>query len=166
MATRQKEVEPIRKITIRDVIGGTAPKQDEALMRKLLNAPRETVPLMRVYGIAKVAKLKVTDNGESFAFIGQFKAKSLYGPTKELEFSSSKCYLPKFLEEELVGLLGSPSSEGVQFAFELGVKYDKASVTSYVYTARPLIASQGGGALAALEAQMAGKAALPAPKGD
>lgn len=165
MATKQKEIEPIRKITIRDVIGGIAPKHDEALMRRLINAPKEAVALMRVWGIAKVSKLKVTDNGESFAFIGQFRATALYGTTKGGEYSASKCYLPKFLEEELVGLIGAGNPDGVQFAFEIGVKYDKASVTSYQYNARPLIAANASGALAALEAQFTGKA-LPAPKAD
>jgi len=162
MATKQKDAEPIRKITVRDVLG-VAPKADPALMKTLLSKPKDVIPLMRVIGLARVSKLKVTDNGESFAFIGQFKATALYGENKGSDFSAPKCYLPRFLEEELVGLLGSGNTgEGIPFAFEIGVKYDAKSATSYIYTAKPLIAAQSN-ALALIESQIAAKA-LPAPK--
>lgn len=162
MATKQKEIETLRKITIRDVLGVSVDK-DETLLKRLMGAQAAVVPLVRLIGIAKATKVKVTDVGESIAFIGEFRARSLYGTTRDAEYQSAKCFLPKFLEEELHGLLGSGAQSAVPFAFEIGVKYDRNSVTKYVYTAKSLIAAQAGGALALLEAQISGKA-LPAPK--
>ncbi|MGH7886259.1 MAG: hypothetical protein ACREPG_00210 [Candidatus Binatia bacterium] len=163
MATKQKEVESLRKITIRDVLG-TSVDKDESLLKKLMGAQTLTVPLLRIIGIAKASKVKVTDVGESIAFIGEFEAECLYGDNKGSEYYAAKCFLPKFLEEELHGLLGSGTQNGVPFAFEIGVKYNRDSVTKYVYTAKPLMAAQTGGALALLKQQLSGKA-LPAPKG-
>jgi hypothetical protein len=163
MATKKDEVERVRRITVREVLGGTGPDKDDVLLGHLLKNKTETVQLAQVYGIAKAGRVKVTDVGESIAFIGDFKARSLYGETKGQVYAASKCFLPKFLEEELYGLLGPANADGVTFAFELGVKYDKESVTKYIYTARPLIAAQTSGPLALLEAQISGKA-LPAPK--
>jgi hypothetical protein len=161
MATKEKIAEPIRKITIRDVLG-TSVDKDETLLKRMMGAQKDVVPLMRVIGIAKASKVKVTDLGESIAFIGEFKATCLYGESKGEQFTAAKCFLPKFLEEELYGLLGAGQHE-VPFGFEIGVKYDRTSVTKYTYTARPLLAAATGGALALLEAQIVGKA-LAAPK--
>lgn len=161
MATKQTIPEPLRKITVRDVIG-TSVDKDEALIKRLMSAQKDVVPLARIIGIAKASKVKVTDLGESIAFIGEFKATALYGPAKGEQFTAAKCFLPKFLEEELYGLLGAGQHE-VPFGFEIGVKYDRTAATKYIYTAKPLLAAATGGALALLEAQIAGRA-LPAPK--
>jgi hypothetical protein len=163
MASKKEVAEPLRRITVRSVLG-VSPKDDDKLMKAVLSG--QAVPLVRVLGITKAHKVKVTDLGESIAFIGQFKAESLYGENKGKFFTGSKCYLPQFLEEELHGLLtasGAVNGQPVTFAFEIGVKRDKESATGYQYTAKPLVEPEEGDAISLLEARVYGRA-LPAPK--
>ena len=161
MATKATEIEYARKITNRVMLGDWAGETGigEELMKRLLKD--KAFPLYRVLGIAKAARPKTTDYGESIKFIGQFEAESLLDKGRRVQAAS--LYLPQFLEEELYGLLGA-GGEGVTFAFEIGVKYDSKAATKYVYTARPLVASTGGDALALLRDQVAGAKALSAPK--
>lgn len=163
MATKKELAEPLRRVTIRSVLG-VSPKDDDKLMKRVLS--NEQVPLVRILGITKAHKVKTTDLGESVAFIGQFKAESLYGDNKGKFFTGSKCYLPGFLEEELHGLLnagGAVNGQPVTFAFEIGVKRDKESATGYQYTAKPLVEPEEGDAISLLEARVYAKT-LPAPK--
>jgi hypothetical protein len=150
-----------RKITIKE-IGAQPSKEDRAAM--LLSAALQ-IPLARIYGTAGAFKAGQSDHGPFVKFIGQFKAVNLR--TGEI-FVASAMILPKFLEEQLHGILTGGVAQGVEFAFEISVQGDqpgvKPSATGYTYGAKPLMALAENPVFAALEAKMGGLPQLAAPK--
>lgn len=170
MATKQQQQEPEfeRKITAKVMLGehGAEGGLGEKLFARLMK--EKAVPLYNLYGVVKAGRPKTNDYGESVRFIGQFEAESLLDKGRVVR--SASCYVPKYLEEELYGLLSAHGANGeagtVKFAFEIGIKLDMSAATKYVYTARPLMKAQGASdEIALLRAEIAGKA-LPAPKGE
>jgi hypothetical protein len=161
MATKQPEVEHVRKITSKVMLGDFAGEggMADALFQRLVKEKK--IPLYQIMGVVKAARTKTSDYGESIKFIGQFEATSLIEKGRVVR--SSTCYLPRYIEEELYGLLGAGSQthEAVTFAMEIGVQYDVKAATKYTYTARPLVNTTGGDELELLRQQVA--KALPNP---
>lgn len=123
----------LRKITIKDVVGKLADKLEE-----LIAAKGKTVPLMRVYGIARRYKAGQTDKGEFVKFVGQFAATNL---STGDEFISSACILPNFVGESIHAAMQGESGDEMnetQWAFQIGAHYDATAVTKYVYDVQPL----------------------------
>jgi hypothetical protein len=155
-----------RKISMKE-IGAQPSKEDRAAM--LLDVNKQ-IPLARVYGIAGAFKPGNSDHGPFVKFMGQFKAVNLR--TGEI-FVSSTMLLPKFMEEQLHGILsanaGGNGGASVEFAFEIGVQGDgnqpgkKPSALGYKYSAKPLMALAENSMLAALEQKIGGISALPSP---
>ena len=151
-----------RKITTKLMLRGHASEKkgvgitDEFLTRLMRE---KEIPLFNIIGIAKAARPKLTEYGESVGFIGQFEATSLIEPGYVAR--APKVYLPGFIEEQLFGLM-SAGQNNVSFGFTIGIQYDAASGKKYIFTARPLLAPQGGDELDLLREQIA--PALPAPK--
>ncbi len=106
----KNEVERLRKITLK----GIGAQCD---VEKLFGTEGKRLDLADVYGVATKAKPGQSDYGGYVAFLGQFRAINL--ETKQV-FESSKCILPRFIEEELYGALGdSGESANVTFAIRI-----------------------------------------------
>lgn len=121
---------------------------------------KEIHPLVRVFGICKRFKPGESDNGPYIRFVGQFKGINL--DTKK-EYVSGAFLAPKMIEEALWGVMKDQELNDVQFAFEIGCKFEATAATKYVYTAQSLIKPAENDPVALLERQVA-QAALPAPK--
>lgn len=123
-----KEVNTPRKITLKTI--GVTPDFEE-----LMKAEGKKMKLAHIFGVATKAKPGQSDLGPYVKFLGQFRAVNL--ATKD-EYESSAIILPRFLEEQLFGML--PEGGGnVEFAFELSARFDKDAATKYVYDARNLL---------------------------
>lgn len=148
------EVSTPRKLTLKTI--GAQPD-----FEKLLKADGKRMKLAHIYGVATKAKPGTSDLGAYVKFLGQFRAVNL--ATKEV-FESSAAILPKFLEEQLFGML--PEGGGnVEFAIELSAKYDKDAATKYVYEAKSLLPAKENAQLADLTARVnEAVKALPKPK--
>lgn len=142
-----------RKLTLKEC-GAQPSKEDRA---KLLLDAKLQIPLLRIFGIAGAFKPGNSDHGPFVKFIGQFKAINL--KTGEI-FVASTMILPRFIEEQLHGVLSAAASQSVEFAFEISAQGDqpgaKASATGYTYSAKPLMGFAENSALAALEAKIGG----------
>lgn len=155
------KVKPLRKITLATVCGKV--KGNAELMKEIINADGQAVPLMDVIGIATKAKPGETQMGEFVRFVGQFKAINL--KTGEV-FAAPACILPNFLADEIHGAMAaSDQVKNAQFAFRIGAFYSPESVTQYQYTADPLIPPAEADALVLLEQQAREGAKLLEHKG-
>lgn len=152
----------LRKITIRDVCGTVGDLLEEMMSLKDENGHHQTLPLLRVYGIARRFKIGQTDKGEFIKFIGQFASTNLR--TKQ-EFQASQCILPLFVGEQIHAAMQGASGEEMnesQWAFEIGAHFNPTAVTKYVYDIRPLKQPGQSDALQLLR-QSVDARALPAP---
>jgi hypothetical protein len=142
--------EPLRRITVKTVTGGVT----AALFAELSKEPAKPIWLCEILGIARAGKVKMSDYGESMGFIGSFEARDCR--TGKF-YTGSKVYLPKFLEEELIGIMGigSDTAKKATFALRIGVKFDMTAATKYVYVVQPLIKPQESDELAMLKQQIA-----------
>ena len=106
--------------------------------------------LMRVLGVVNSYKVIATNFGDSVAFMGNIKATNL--ETGE-EFRSGKAFLPAIASVLIEGALNGEHAEGVQFAFDVGVKpvQDRQGKDSYEYTVKPLIDTADNDPLKLLE---------------
>jgi hypothetical protein len=158
--SRKKSGEPLRKITVKTVTGGVT----DELFAQLVASPKDPIPMMKVWGIATRMKPGSSDYGTYVKFNGQFRAVNI---ADGAIFRSSTMLLPKFLEDDLAGIIGVGAADGktpqVEFGFELSVKYDKTSATKYVYMAENIVEAQDTDQLMKLDSLVLGKA-LPAPK--
>jgi hypothetical protein len=148
------KIETVRKITL----GACGAQPDLEQIAKLQKSGG-TQPLLDVYGVATKYKPGQSNFGEYIAFLGQFRA---VRHADKQAFESGKILLPKMLEESLWGVMGTEVSN-VQFAFRIGVKYDKKSATQYSYTAESLLPPSESDPVAMLEKQLSGKL-LSAPR--
>lgn len=148
------KIETLRKITI-----GACGAQPDMDMLAKLEKSGGVLPVLDVYGIAVKYKPGSSNFGEYVAFMGSFRA---IRHADKQAFTSAKLIMPKMIEEGLWGAMG-PETNNVQFAFRIGVKYDKKLATKYAYTAESLTPPAENDPLAILEKQLAGKL-LPAPR--
>lgn len=156
------KAEQLRKITIR-----TVTSLDSEQIFELANKTRDKqVPLLRIWGVAKRAKPGSSDYGPYVRFLGDFRALDVQ--TGAL-YRSSVAILPKFMEEQLAGAMGTgDNSVAAQFGVEISVKYDGKAATKYVYMDRALLEPEQSNEILALEDKIRGTdpKALPAPKKD
>lgn len=146
---KSAKAKPLRKITLAIVCGKV--KGNAELMKEIISADGQAIPLMDVIGIATKAKPGETDKGEFVRFVGQFRAVNL--KTGEV-YAAPACILPNFLAEEIHGAMTvNENVQNAQFAFRIGVFYSPESLTQYQYTADPLIAPAEADALMLLEKQ-------------
>src|SRR5712692_5487556 len=114
---------PLRKITVKTVCGGDNEDFKGELLEKLMKDRTKPIVLMRVWGTARRLKPGESDNGPFVKFLGAFRALNV--ETGEL-FRAPVVLLPKFLEDELAGAMGSGDNvQPVEFALEVFAKYDK-----------------------------------------
>jgi hypothetical protein len=144
MANQNKAL--LSRITIKTVCGE-------------IQKPTKETFIMRVYGQASGFKVANSQYGDSLGFTGVFKA--VNAQTGE-EFTAGKCFLPKIIENQLGGILGSENN-GVEFAFDIGVK-PANNAFGYEYVVRPVLAPVEAPVIAALEEKMGKLPALEAPK--
>ena len=149
----------ISKITVKTVYG----KID---IEKVINAPTKQIELMDVYGLCRKALPDSSEHGEYVKFRGSFRATNL--ETGEA-FESGSVILPRVAEEVLAGAFSDDTSE-IQFGFRVVVKYDKDSVTKYVYSVIPLLSPAENDPVTLLENKIAENfkqlAAPPADEGE
>ena len=123
-------------------------------------------PILRVIGIGTGTKTGPDKNkpGEFWtAITGDIAAIDV---TTGQEFRSGVCFMPNTAQNLVIGALGS-NPEGVEFAFDIGVK--KAdNVVGYEYTVKPVVKVQESSAMQKLmaAANAAAPLALAAPEGD
>jgi hypothetical protein len=146
----------LRKITIRDVIGKARQLQ---LAAELAQAKGRKVALCQIYGTVARAKPGTTDKGEYIKLVGSFKGINL--ATGEV-MRSNAAILPNFIGEQIFAAMAE-SEASVNFAVEIGAHYDESAITKYVYDVKTLMPPAESSAVAAIEAQLGRKLALPAP---
>lgn len=150
-AAARKEIDRIRKITVKTVCGKV--NFEEVMERKQID-------LMAVYGVARGMSPGASEHGPYVAFIGDFRAVNLKNGE---EFASAKIIMPKIIEEQIAGAgPGGSGDKEIKFAFQLGVKYDAEAATKYVYTFRPLLETADASVMDELRGAVT--KALPAPK--
>lgn len=148
------KIETLKKITL-----GTCGAQPDMDLIAKLEKSGGSAPLLDVYGVATKFKPGTSNFGDYIAFLGSFRA--IRHSDKQV-FQSGKFLAPKMIEEGLWGAMGNDVTN-VQFAFRIGVKFDKKAATKYVYTAESLTPPAENDPVAMLEKQLAGKL-LAAPK--
>lgn len=124
-------MEILRKITVRDLAG----KVD---IKKLLEAPDETLVLGKIFGVVNKAKPDSSALGEFLRFYGSIRGVTVDGEIKQ----SGSLILPGVAQDFLYGALQLENVESVQFGFEISVKYDESAIAKYVYKVTPLIDSK------------------------
>src|SRR5258708_3606618 len=108
---------PIRRITIKTGCANGRGDFKGEVLGKVLKDKAKAVPLMRVYGVATRMKPGESDFGPYLRFLGQFRALNI--ETGEA-FRAPVLLLPKFLEEELAGAMGSGENvRSSEFAIEI-----------------------------------------------
>lgn len=124
----------VRKISRATVFG-----DKEAILDLVMKDKGKPHRIYTVYGVCRGSRLMRADENEqtagkgmkdSTALIGEFRAVNIDGE----QFASGVCYVPQYLADLVSGQLGG-DSEGIRFAFDMTVQYDKASATSYQYGA-------------------------------
>lgn len=151
----QVKRELLKKITLANC--GATPD-----LEKLIAAPGKQMVLLTIIGIASAHKVGQTDKGEYVRFIGQFKATNV---ETGVEYVSPSCILPGSAPDLIYGALagaGEGEKRAVEFAFNIGARYDPTAITKYVYTIEQIIQTDESDPLALLEAKFK-NAALPAP---
>jgi hypothetical protein len=132
--------------------------QNQALLSRItiktvcgeIKKPTKETLLMRVYGQANGFKAATSQFGDSLGFLGVFKA--VNADTGE-EFRAGKCFLPKVVENQLGGILSGSDNNGVEFAFDIGVK-PANNAFGYEYVVRPVLAPVEAPVIEALESKM------------
>ena len=144
----------LRKITVAGI--GATPD-----LEVLLKQSGKQMLVARVYGVARRAKPEMgkEGRGDYVKFYGQFKAVNVV--TGE-SFVSGALILPGVVQDQLYGAMDG-DVQGVEFAVDIGAKYDPDAVTKYVYFAKSLIKPKDNDPLLLMEKQLAGLKALPAP---
>lgn len=149
-----KKPEQIRKITLKNVMGGNPD------IEVLVKAPNKRIDLCTIYGIARRFKPDESEKGQFIRFYGQFKAVNL--KTGEV-FQAGQVILPGAAQDALWGAMSGTEGAQVSFAIKVGVKYSPTAIAKYEYTVESQLPPQENDPLKALEVQ-AGYAKLEAPK--
>lgn len=124
------------------------------------------LPLCRIMGYATTAKPGVSEFGEFIKFGGQFRGTNL--ATGE-QTDAPQCILPNFIGEGLFAAIQNPARNGpVQFAIEVGAKYDDTAIAKYVFIVNDLMPKTEHDPLAMLETSVntgkpLGALSAPAP---
>lgn len=151
--------ESVTKLTMKTMEAQPS-MEDLAKLEKKTGA-ENYLALCRIFGIAKKFKPGSSEHGPFVKFLGQFKGTNL---RTKAEYVSGAMLMPKMIEEGLFAVMDAEGVNDIQFAFEIGCKFDKSAATKYVYTAKALTKAAENDPLALLEKQVL--QALPAPKKD
>lgn len=150
----------LKKITM--AACGAKPDIEKLIAFKNANGAAAIMPLLTVYGIASDFKAGAGKDGmgDYVRFLGQFKAVNV--ETGEV-FISGACILPGAAPDMVFGALRSLGEAGgsIEFAFNIGVKFDADSATKYVYSVQQITSLGQSDPLAALESKL--QVAVPAP---
>lgn len=157
-AAARTTVESVTKLTMKTM--NAQPSMEELAKLEKKTGAENYLALARVVGIAKKFRPGEVDGKPYVRFAGQFKGTNLRDKS---EYTSGAAIFPKMIEEQLWAVMGGEEVNDVQFAFEIGCKFDASAATKYVYTARALTKPAENDPLVLLERQVA-QAALPAPK--
>lgn len=111
---------------------------------------KKTLPIMRVYGIAKRIITGTTNFGDYIGFGGAFEA--VNKDTGEL-FVAGKCFLPDVAANMLSGEFAK-DIESIRFAFNIDVKYREDLACKYEYVVNPLIKSAEDNPIALLRGEV------------
>lgn len=142
------KMEVVRKLSIK-TMGATPSLDDLAKLEKVAdNKEKNYLAIAHVFGIAKKFRPGETDKGPFIRFLGQFKGINVRTKT---EYTAGAAFFPKPIEEGLFGAMDPEAPNDVQFAFEIGVKYDASAATKYEYICRPLIKPAENDALSLLQ---------------
>lgn len=128
------------------------------------------VALVRIFGRVEKTEQGTTQFGDYTAFIGAFKAVSLFGETSGEEYRAPKALFPDIAASALEDAFNNAEGNAVEFAIEIGVRRvvklnakGEETGAGYEYTMKPLIEiDEASDPLAALEKRAL--ASLPAPK--
>jgi len=152
----------LKKITMATC--GAKPDIEKVIAYKNAHGASAIMPLLTVYGIASDFKAAAGKDGmgDYVKFLGQFKAVNV--ETGEV-FVSGAAILPGAAPDLVFGALRALGEAGgsVEFAFNIGVKFDATAVTKYVYSVQQITALGQADPLAALESKLS-QAALPSPE--
>ena len=132
MATQQL----LKKLTVKGILGA---KLDSVIPIEDLKKQR-TVKVCRIIGRANKAKPDSSKLGDFIRFGGEFLGINLL--SGEI-YAAGAAILPGIAESAVYGAMGQMNDKGqsestVEFAFEIGAKYDETAATKYVYTVIPL----------------------------
>jgi hypothetical protein len=159
----------LRKLTIKDVIGGKAEilKAAQSGIAKDGDSTGAAVDLMSIIGQVHNVQPGESDNGPYAKLKGSFEATNLL--SGEVFSGVNTAILPNFVSDSVVAAL-KEGAESVQFAIVFSVKYDVDAATMYVFEARSLMPTKPSDALEsiknglkALGVSMPEAKALPAP---
>jgi hypothetical protein len=144
-----------RKITLKNC--GASQKVLKEQVGRVKNG--ETIPVMRVVGIATGYKPGQTDKGEYLLLLGEFSAVNLITGG---QYQSAKAILPNFIAESFQPVLDRNGN--AEFALEVLVERKDDAVAGYQFVARPLMESKSSDRMAELIAIASkGLPALPSP---
>lgn len=99
-----------------------------------------------IYGRCTDKKVGTSDHGEYIRFLGEFEG---VNADTGAVFRSGELIVPKTLESLLNGAVDGEGST-VDFAVEIWVEPNEASITGYSYTIKPLVKPAESDALAEL----------------
>jgi len=142
-----------KKISVKSIVGNVKVMVRDGEIKDGQN-------VMRAYGTASTVIGGDSDYGPWIAFKGNFKAENLL--TGEV-VASGKLFLPEVGSDLLEGAVNGCDGQ-VEFAFDIGVKYDDDSATGYIYTATPLLEAAEDEAMNRIEQNFAAKLDAPASK--
>lgn len=141
-------IETLKKLTMK-AIEAQPSLDDLAKLEK--QGKGASIDVADIFGIAMKFKPGESAHGAYIRFAGRFKATNLR--TKKV-YESGAFLAPKMIEESLWAVMKAEEVNEVQFAFRIGVKFDPAAATKYVYTATALTKPAENDPLAMLEKQV------------
>ena len=142
----------LKKLTVKGIMGAkvdTLPQIEKLIASKNL---KETVPLARIIGRADKARPDTSKLGDFVRFGGEFVGINLVTGER---FDSGSAILPGIAESAVYGMMGQLNDKGqassaVEFAFEIGARYDATAATKYVYVVTPLLEAKPSDPMKAL----------------
>lgn len=154
------------------IVGKISPKTVMGTDRTAPKADQGTILLYRVGGIAtgfdtgedKFAKEKGEEGKEWTKLIGEFMAKRY--DNGEV-FTSGECFLPGSIAKLVASQImrqapnATGQTDGVNFVFDIGYKYDAQSAKNYVYVVSNPTDNEADSAVAKLIASAPPPKALP-----
>lgn len=156
----------LKKLSMKSLVGDV-----KALLRvnSRVDAKGEPIPLAegdvlwlgRVVGIGKGLKTGESNFGPWTAILGDFQVVGYEGTGKGKTFRTGQIFLPEVIENMVAPVVGNlDKGSTMAFAFDVGIKANKESVTGYEYTAAFVKEPEDSDPLALL---VKDTLALPAP---
>jgi hypothetical protein len=158
MATAKPKA--LKKITVRDVIGGKVPV-------KQIPEHGEELHLCDIYGQARRLITGETDYGPYVKFKGSFEGVAAWGDKAGEIFRAPNCILPDVAADELENMLTAAGVSAVNFAYRISIVGDEQSNIGYFYKCEQIMDTDQADPLDALRLELAKSGAIAAlPKPD